>query len=96
MTTEPRKTHAIDLNALNRADKNSPEPFDTCISVQNLNLYYGAKQALHDVTMEMPRKKVTAYIGPSGCGPSLCRAPETSLPPIRSRTFEKDARASWR
>ena len=39
-------------------------------SVQNLNLYYGAKQALHNVTMEMPRKKVTAYIGPSGCGKS--------------------------
>jgi len=70
MTTEPRKTHAIDLNVLNRADKISPEPFDTCISVQNLNLYYGAKQALHNVTMEMPRKKVTAYIGPSGCGKS--------------------------
>ena len=70
MTTEPRKTHAIDLNVLNRADKNSPESFDTCISVQNLNLYYGAKQALHNVTMEMPRKKVTAYIGPSGCGKS--------------------------
>lgn len=70
MTTEPRKTHAIDINVLNRADKSAPEKFDTCISVQNLNLFYGSKQALHNVSMDMPRKKVTAYIGPSGCGKS--------------------------
>lgn len=70
MTTEARKTHAIDINALNRADKSGRDKFDTCISVQNLNLFYGSKQALHNVSMEMPRKKVTAYIGPSGCGKS--------------------------
>ncbi|WAR45052.1 phosphate ABC transporter ATP-binding protein PstB [Methylomonas rapida] len=70
MTTEVRKTHAIDINALNRSDKKSQENFDTCISVQNLNLFYGNKQALHNVSMNMPRKKVTAYIGPSGCGKS--------------------------
>lgn len=70
MTTEARKTHAIDINALNRADKSGRDKFDTCITVQNLNLFYGSKQALHNVSMEMPRKKVTAYIGPSGCGKS--------------------------
>ncbi|MCK9606868.1 MAG: phosphate ABC transporter ATP-binding protein PstB [Methylomonas sp.] len=70
MTTEARKTHAIDINALNRADKSGRDKFDTCISVQDLNLFYGSKQALHKVSMEMPRKKVTAYIGPSGCGKS--------------------------
>ncbi len=70
MTTEPRKPHAIDLNVLNRSDKGSSKSLDACISVQNLNLFYGAKQALHNVSMNMPRKKVTAYIGPSGCGKS--------------------------
>ncbi|MBS4049622.1 phosphate ABC transporter ATP-binding protein PstB [Methylomonas rivi] len=70
MTTEARKTHAIDINALNRAGKSGRDKFDTCISVQDLNLFYGSKQALHNVNMEMPRKKVTAYIGPSGCGKS--------------------------
>ncbi|QPK62942.1 phosphate ABC transporter ATP-binding protein [Methylomonas sp. LL1] len=70
MTTEARKPHAIDINALNRADKNNRDTFDTCISVENLNLFYGSKQALHNVSMQMPRKKVTAYIGPSGCGKS--------------------------
>lgn len=70
MTTEARKTHAIDINALKRADKSDPDSFDTCISVENLDLFYGSKQALHNVSMQMPRKKVTAYIGPSGCGKS--------------------------
>lgn len=71
MTTETRKTHAIDISALNRATENTkPEKIETCIRVENLNLFYSEKQALHNVTMEMPRKKVTAYIGPSGCGKS--------------------------
>ena len=70
MTTQAIKTHAIDINALNRLGKSDTEQFDTCISVENLNLFYGSKQALHNVSMQMPRKKVTAYIGPSGCGKS--------------------------
>lgn len=70
MTTEARKTYAIDINALNRGEKAVRAPLDTCISVENLNLFYGSKQALHNVNMTMPRKKVTAYIGPSGCGKS--------------------------
>jgi len=40
------------------------------ISAQNLNVYYGAKQALFDVGIEVPENSVTALIGPSGCGKS--------------------------
>ena len=40
------------------------------ITTSNLNLYYGAKQALHNITMSIPRNHVTALIGPSGCGKS--------------------------
>ncbi len=40
------------------------------VSVNNLNLYYGATQALHDVSLRIPEKQVTAFIGPSGCGKS--------------------------
>uniref|UniRef100_UPI00054D3592 phosphate ABC transporter ATP-binding protein PstB n=1 Tax=Atopobium fossor TaxID=39487 RepID=UPI00054D3592 len=40
------------------------------IGVQNLNLYYGNFQALHDVSMSIPSNKITAFIGPSGCGKS--------------------------
>jgi len=40
------------------------------ISTKNLNVFYGAKQALFDVNIELEEKKVTALIGPSGCGKS--------------------------
>jgi phosphate transport system ATP-binding protein len=38
--------------------------------VRNLNFYYGGYHALKSITMDIPEKKVTAYIGPSGCGKS--------------------------
>jgi phosphate transport system ATP-binding protein len=40
------------------------------ILVKDLNLYYGDKQALKNITMNVPAKRVTAFIGPSGCGKS--------------------------
>jgi phosphate transport system ATP-binding protein len=40
------------------------------ISVEHLNFYYGAKQALTDISIEMKANEVTAFIGPSGCGKS--------------------------
>ena len=40
------------------------------ISVKNLNFYYGPKQALSDISIEMKSNEVTAFIGPSGCGKS--------------------------
>ena len=36
----------------------------------DLNLWYGEKQALKSICMEIPRNKITALIGPSGCGKS--------------------------
>jgi phosphate transport system ATP-binding protein len=40
------------------------------LEVQNFRLWYGSKQALFDVSLDIPRGKVTALIGPSGCGKS--------------------------
>ena len=40
------------------------------ISVKNLNFYYGKFLALKNINLEIPEKKVTAFIGPSGCGKS--------------------------
>jgi phosphate transport system ATP-binding protein len=40
------------------------------VEIEELSLWYGAKQALKDVTMSVPKHRVTAYIGPSGCGKS--------------------------
>ncbi len=64
------RTHAIDVSSILRGQKNTTEQVEPCIKVEKLNLFYAQKQALHDVSMEMPKKKVTAYIGPSGCGKS--------------------------
>jgi phosphate transport system ATP-binding protein len=43
---------------------------DELIRTENLNLWYGEKQALYDVTMDILPNKITSIIGPSGCGKS--------------------------
>jgi phosphate transport system ATP-binding protein len=45
-------------------------PIDIAISVERLNLWYGAKQALFDITLPFYARRSTAIIGPSGCGKS--------------------------
>ncbi len=40
------------------------------ISIRNFSFYYGKKQALFDISLEIPERQVTAFIGPSGCGKS--------------------------
>ncbi len=40
------------------------------LSARSINFFYGAFQALHDISLEIPTNKVTAFIGPSGCGKS--------------------------
>jgi len=42
----------------------------TKIITKDLDLYYGEKQALHNINLDIPSYKVTALIGPSGCGKS--------------------------
>ena len=43
---------------------------ETNLSVKDLSLFYGQKQALANINMEIATRKVTAFIGPSGCGKS--------------------------
>lgn len=43
---------------------------DISMQVRNLSLYYGKDQALKSINMDIPNKRVTAFIGPSGCGKS--------------------------
>lgn len=40
------------------------------LTVRNFNFFYGQKQALFDINMDIPERQVTAFIGPSGCGKS--------------------------
>jgi len=76
-TTGRRKAGASDrLLAISRGEsvpsEIHPEVLaeSSVLEVENFNLWYGDKQALFDVTMTVPRGKVTALIGPSGCGKS--------------------------
>jgi phosphate transport system ATP-binding protein len=43
---------------------------DFKVKVNNLSLKYGTNPALKNISMDIPEKKVTAFIGPSGCGKS--------------------------
>ena len=43
---------------------------DPILQVKDLDLWYGAHQTLHSVSMDIPEKSITAFIGPSGCGKS--------------------------
>ena len=80
MATQQVRTHAIDMSSVLRNKGDQGEINETCIKVENLNLFYGQKQALHNINLEMPKKKVTAYIGPSGCGLSLIHISEPTRP----------------
>ena len=58
------------LPATSGASAADPLAAETLIRVRELNLYYGSKQALVNVTLDIPKGHVTAFIGPSGCGKS--------------------------
>jgi phosphate transport system ATP-binding protein len=38
------------------------------IQIEDFSFFYGAKQALHGITLDIPEKQISALIGPSGCG----------------------------
>ncbi|SEJ74706.1 phosphate transport system ATP-binding protein [Pseudomonas linyingensis] len=64
-------SHGIDIGALGRKKQTldlASEP--VALEVPGLNLFYGDKQALFDVSLNIPKNRVTAFIGPSGCGKS--------------------------
>ncbi len=45
-------------------------PEQTALAIEDISLWYGQKQALTNVSLDIPVNKVTALIGPSGCGKS--------------------------
>lgn len=60
METTNMETHAVAYEATQ----------DIKISAQKVDVFYGATQALHNVSVDIPDRMVTAFIGPSGCGKS--------------------------
>ncbi len=51
---------------------NGPFPAGTKVRMETraLRFFYGKNQALHDISLQIPERSVTAFIGPSGCGKS--------------------------
>jgi len=66
------QSHTIDIKSLrSSASTTDVDKMSTTIVVEGLNLFYaGTNQALFDVSLDIPEKTVTAFIGASGCGKS--------------------------
>ncbi|QDT06065.1 Phosphate import ATP-binding protein PstB [Rubripirellula lacrimiformis] len=60
---DPKPTSQVSPGRPVRAD-------ETLIEIGGLNAFYGDFQAIHSLSINIPRNKVTAFIGPSGCGKS--------------------------
>jgi phosphate transport system ATP-binding protein len=75
------KEAAIDRNVATKAPSSavshasetassSADTTRTIIDVAQVDFHYRASRALHGINLQIPEKKVTAFIGPSGCGKS--------------------------
>ncbi|MEM1111777.1 MAG: phosphate ABC transporter ATP-binding protein PstB [Pseudomonadota bacterium] len=66
------KNHPIDIASLQRKGASAQGPdAEFSLRVDTLNLYYQREnQALHNISVDIPKRRVTAFIGPSGCGKS--------------------------
>ncbi|MEX1045695.1 MAG: phosphate ABC transporter ATP-binding protein PstB [Chthoniobacterales bacterium] len=62
MTAAPRPAAVAPIAPAEAPDRR------TIISVRDFNFFYGNKQALEEIKIDIPEKQVTAFIGPSGCG----------------------------
>jgi len=67
----------IESLTLNQFEQDTPKTdlanlsdSETAFVIDDLNLFYGEKKALNNVSMRIPKGQVTAFIGPSGCGKS--------------------------
>lgn len=64
-------THGVNIDAIKSKQSNSATGVaETSLTVKDLKLFYGEKQALNGINMTIPKERVTAFIGPSGCGKS--------------------------
>jgi phosphate transport system ATP-binding protein len=70
MAVEQTRTIAINMDSILRDRGKQEAPSEITIKIEDLDLYYGEKQALKKINMSIPKQQVTAFIGPSGCGKS--------------------------
>src|SRR5205085_674271 len=57
----------VDLRELTHADP-APASATTVFDVDRLSVYYGSFRAVRDVSLDVVKNDITAFIGPSGCG----------------------------
>jgi phosphate transport system ATP-binding protein len=69
-TIPERKIDMASMGTYSPAGAQQASPATSKIECHNLNFFYGAFQALHDVSLTVEPNTVTALIGPSGCGKS--------------------------
>src|SRR5215213_7481116 len=74
MQSRPIIAHPLDVGALTQGQQYTSE-LKVKLEARHFNFFYGAFQALDDITLAMRERSITAIIGPSGCGKStLLRA----------------------
>jgi phosphate transport system ATP-binding protein len=62
----PRRTRRVEVPARSEVTGDTVAK----LQVRELNFYYGAFHALKSISLDIPERRVTAFIGPSGCGKS--------------------------
>ena len=68
--TMPETRSTLGQPATSTLPTSSPVSEHVTLRVKDFNAWYGAYQALHNITMDIPSQRVTSLIGPSGCGKS--------------------------
>jgi phosphate transport system ATP-binding protein len=67
----PARPPATATAAMSAMPTAAPTPAsEILIDIDHVDFFYGASQALYDISLKIEEKKVTAFIGPSGCGKS--------------------------
>jgi phosphate transport system ATP-binding protein len=88
-SVRPAVSVNITPNTTGSASREATAPLPMRMSISKLNFFYGAKQALFDISLGIAVNKVTALIGPSGCGKStLLRTLNRMHETVRSSRLE--------
>ncbi len=64
------RTQAAHTGSFSTIRTPDADPRPIRVKAEGVKVFYGPKQALFDVSIDIPEKAVTAFIGPSGCGKS--------------------------
>jgi phosphate transport system ATP-binding protein len=72
MTTETTSTQpVIDVGSVAAASTGETMgALPTAVALRDVSVYYGSFRAVKDVSLDIPKQRITAFIGPSGCGKS--------------------------